>query len=387
MIKKTIMAQILLLSAGCVGVPTLEDKAVDGNAEAQAVLVPQDSGAPAPELAPNAGVGAPVNTPSMKDTLTQKLSSRGWVEGYDEERDRFVVIGIGVVRAPVGTAAYLDSRRFGWMSAMQQARLELVTFMTARDSTIVETLYEGPNVQEEINIQAAAVAGLQVVETYESTQPGAGNKTEIGIIAIYSAKSRQMSSALLGKAQPPTGKAKTTIQQWVDSLSVDQLLYTQGIQLRTDENGNVCLVAFAQAAPRTASQRSVNAARNKAYANGMGDLRDFVGTMVVVSSMDNAGAGAISSVGKSLSLPGVTRVRHWQAFHPLEKGRPMVGQVLVWNASSSEAVQALAKVLEANGGSFGGAGYEGSEEGADAASGTPAAAYDGSGVSGDDDDI
>ncbi len=387
MIKKTILAQILLLSAGCVGVPKLEDKAVDGNAEAQAALVPQDSGAPATELAPNAGVEATVNTPSVMDALTQKLNSRGWVTGYDEERDRFVVIGLGVVGAPVGSAAYLDSRRLGWLVAMQDARHKLVTFMTARDSASVETLYEGPNAQEEINIQAAAVLGLQVVETYESTQPGAGNRTEIGIIAVCSAESRQMSSALLGKAQPPTGKSKMTIHEWVNSLSLEQLLYTQGVQQRTDENGNVCLVAFAQAAPRTASQRSVLAASRKAYANGMQDLRSFVGTMVVVSNMDNADAEAISSVGKSLSLPGVTTVRHWQAFHPFEKGRPMVGQVLVWNANPSMAAQELARVLEANGGSFGGAGYEGSEEGAGAASGTPAAAYDGSGVSADDDDI
>jgi hypothetical protein len=141
----------------------------------------------------------------------------------------------------------------------------------------------------------------------------------------------------------------------------------------------------------------------------MQDLRDFAGTKVV-SNLDNAQAETIqeysdqsekymnessyleqvSSVGKSLELPGVTVVRNWQVFHPLEKAKPVVGQVLVWNTRSSEAAQALKKVLEANGGSFGGAGYKappGSEGGAGAASATPTAGASGSGVSGDDDDI
>ena len=89
MIKKTILAQILLLSAGCVGVPKLEDKAVDGNAEAQAALVPQDSGAPATELAPNAGVEATVNTPDVRTALINKVNARGWKLGYGMEEDRF----------------------------------------------------------------------------------------------------------------------------------------------------------------------------------------------------------------------------------------------------------------------------------------------------------
>ena len=98
----------------------------------------------------------------------------------------------------------------------------------------------------------------------------------------------------------------------------------------------------------------------------------------------------ISSVGKSLELPGVSVVRDWQVYHPLEKGKPVVGRVLVWNAGSSKSAQALKKVLEANGGSYGGAGYKAPKEepgGAGAGSGTPTAGDEGSGVSGDDDDI
>lgn len=64
--------------------------------------------------------------------------------------------------------------------------------------------------------------------------------------------------------------------------------------------------------------------------------------------------------------------------------------MLMWNASSAAAAKELRTVLEANGGSFGGEGYQalpGSEGGAGGASGTPTAGDDGSGVSGDDDDI
>ncbi len=440
----------------------------------EAPLTPQDAGAQAPELAPSAGVGAPLSTSNVKSKLGQIVTSRGWVQGPDPKRGRYLVIGVGVVMAPVGSDSYIGSRRLGWMSAMQDARLKFIGYLESTVSSSVVSLYTEPDVQEQIVSQKAAVeaaanpsatdklsmlihskvdaqlrdeglemntdggrgrameiakqlltsdsvklavkvaasseaAGLQVVETYEATQPGEGNKTKIGIIAIYSSKSRQMSESLLGKAQPPTGKAKMTIADWVASFTPDQLLYTQGVQQRTNEHGEVCLIAFGQAAPRTSSERSILAASTKAYANAFQDIRDFTGTKVA-SNINNtqsetveeysdksqaytnssAFSARIESIGKSLKLSGVSSVRSWDAFHPLEKGRPVVGEVLMWNASSAAAAKELRTVLEANGGSFGGEGYQalpGSEGGAGGASGTPTAGDDGSGVSGDDDDI
>jgi hypothetical protein len=420
----------------------------------------------------NAGVGAHIDTPSVLKKLTQVVSSRGWTLGYDPDRDRFVVIGIGYVNAEIGDDGYLNARRLAWQSAMQNARQEFVNFMAARVTSSVTTSYEEKDGEVDVRAQAAAAeaaanpsatdkivmlihsdldkrlqadgidmdtdagrgrakaraevlmstasiqsavkvaatseaAGLQVVETYESTKPGAKEKTEIGIIAIYSAKSRQMSGALLGKAQAPTGKAKMTIEKWLNSLSDEQLMYTQGVQQRTDEKGNICLIAFGQGAPKTTGQNSIGAARKKAYLNAMQDLRDFAGTKVVSNLLNEGGAtlkeysaseryndesyfsSQIESIGKPLVLAGAAQTRPWEFFHPLESRKPMVGTVVVWNTQSSEAAQALKKVLEKNGGSFGGFGHQGSEStvGAGAGSGTPNPGDDGSGVSGDDDDI
>jgi hypothetical protein len=367
-------------------------------------------GPPRGEDEANAGLGFAVEGKG-RDVMThmnEVLNRRGLVQGFDNRTARFVTVGYAVVTAPPGSADYHQSRRLAWQAAMQDARMQFVYFYSARVSTEIESVYEEPNAATLIDTQARGsadglgqavirlvhkevlargvdldspsgravakgiaekvlasseirsavrvaangeIAGLQALETFEATNPG--EQTEIGVIAVSSQKSRAMVNAIRGEGKAATGASKGSIEEWVMSLPVEQLIYTQGVLLRSGPGGEVWCLAFSQSsASSSGSQRSVLMARNKAYANGMQDLRDFAGVQVLCeqvsqaseSVVELAGMGeiyesessyreAVLSSGAKMEIAPVTPIRNWQGRHRLAKETPLVGSVYAWRAS------------------------------------------------------
>jgi hypothetical protein len=220
----------------------------------------------------------------------------------------------------------------------------------------------------------AEVDGLLVYQTLE-VMNNANDGGDVAVIAILSEKSKQMARAILGKGEAPqTGNGKTTLKEYINSLKTHQLISTFGVKPRTDENGNLNLIAFGQSTPRTSSTSSVNAARGKARLSAMGYLRSFAGE--AVSGFETADQSdsfeefedgmkgyastdsyeAITKArGAKLNITGAMLARFWRA-KDSRSGKTVVGQIVVWNLGSAKNANALRDQMNSIGGSKGGAG-------------------------------
>ncbi len=365
----------------------------------------------------NAGLGFAVegNGRDVMTHMNEVLNRRGLVQGFDNRTARFVTVGYAVVTAPPGSADYHQSRRAAWQSAMQQARKECANFYSAKVSSEIESVYEEPNAVTLIETQArggaggpgqavirlihkevlakgvdldspsgrakakgiaravlatseirsavrvaanAEVAGLQALQTYESTNPG--EKTEIGVIAVSSKKSRAMVNAMRGEGKAATGTSKGSVEEWVQSLPIEQLIYTQGILLRTGPGGEVWCLAFSQSPASSGSQRGKIMARQQAVVNARQDLRDFAGMQVLseqvsqssesvvelagmeeIYESENSYSEFVKSAAEEIDFSGVTTIRSWGASHPLAKETSLVGSVCAWRASLKGTVDVL----------------------------------------------
>ena len=274
----------------------------------------------------------------------------------------------------------------------------------------VKQLLQSDTFSDVIKASARAeVAGLLVYKIIEAVPEG--NKGEVAVITIYSSKSKQMVAALLGKSSAPVGKANNSISAWVKGLDKKILIATHGVKPRVDQNGNLNLVAFGMAFPRTASSTSTNISRKKARIQALGYLRSFAGEMVVTSEAsddastfkefaDNtstfASQDSFESVttarADSLKMPGINTVHSWR-FIDSRSGKPVVGTVMAWNLGNAMDANALRDQMNKLGGSKGGEGVTAKSKPVSrpVSTGEPAKANDSpyvrSGVTGDDDDF
>jgi hypothetical protein len=365
----------------------------------------------------NAGLGFAVERidRDVMAHLNEVLNERGLDLGFNPDSERFVAVGVSVVNAPPGSPGYHASRRAAWQSAMQQARAEFARFYSAMVSSEVESVYEETDAAALIETQArggadvagqavirlihkevlaegvdldspdgrakaleiaqavlatsdirsavrvsanAEVAGLQALQTYESTNPG--EKTEIGVIAVSSKKSRAMVNAMRGEGKAATGAPKGSVEEWVQSLPIEQLIYTQGVLPRTGPDGEVWCLAFSQSSARTGSQQGRAMARQQAVTNARQDLRDFAGMQVISQQVSQSSesvvvlAGmeeiyesessyreAVRSAAESADQSGVTIIRFWESSHPLSKEALLAGSVCAWRASLRGTIDVL----------------------------------------------
>lgn len=202
----------------------------------------------------------------------------------------------------------------------------------------------------------STIAGLQAYKVIEAKADG--HSCKLAVIAIHSELLGRMASVLSGR--PLSLPAKTPKKPIIDQVpkDTDVLLATMGVQQRIDENGNLVLLAYGQAAPRTASDRSIDAAYNKARTQAMGLLRSFAGESAYVATAllnaetsqefddesrayanESAYEEKISTVAEKMNIAGIATVKRWQAQHPLSDGKPIVGTVVSWSPDSA----ALAK--------------------------------------------
>lgn len=228
--------------------------------------------------------------------------------------------------------------------------------------------------QDKIKLEALnEISGMQSFRTFESCPKDAPG--EIAVLVIHSNKSKQLQSALMGNEPAPTSDAKESIITWAEGVGKEVLLYTQGAQPRTDENGEVVLVAYGQASPLSKSGESLDDAREDAKLNAVAELRQFMGELVKVDVMKNdemiltemrgadvskitsskAYQSEISAIGEKLGMSGFEEVYSWEATHP-SSGQKICGSVYVWSVSGSKAANKLREEMVKAGGARGGRG-------------------------------
>ena len=426
---------------------------------------PQDPGGGAVEYQSDFG-GAEAAPRKATDQAADFLNAKGWVAGYNQSKGTFTTIGVAAIKAPAGSPSFDAARREAAIMSLMDAKAQLARFLAAEVETSLASKYSESNIgatiaeptavpgepgvfgkvvaiaNAELDAmlvdrgidptdpdgarQAAAMAkelvasetfasavsvmarqeigGVQAYRTFESIDGGTGN--QIACIAIFSPKSKKLHDALLGLCDPPAGKPRTPLAEWARSQGPSQLLYTHGVQPRTDENGEVCLIMFGQSTPRTSTSRSAQAAISKARNNATAEARRFLGEMVVIAeSQQEASSYAeyaddsakyasndsfsqeITSRSASLKMPGISQIHTWEFKHPLSD---KVTYGWVGKLSVTDALQAnqLRDKFSEAAGSAGGAGIANRRpEKVTPPSNKPAASGgsgDGAGVEGED---
>jgi hypothetical protein len=223
------------------------------------------------------------------------------------------------------------------------------------------------------------VSGLQSFRTFESS---AGKAGDIAVIAIHSEKSRALQRALLGMGSVPPGAPNKSVSDWIDSLPKlegvedpeDVLLYTHGVQMRTDENGELVLVGFGQSYPIGDEPDHLDAAKDKAEVQAQGQLRRFMGEFITLAKEDARSSTLeaykdgssqftntskfdkdVDSELKELSMKGMEPVYSWNQRHP-GSDRDTYGAVVVWSVKRALEANKLSDQLKAAGGAAGGTG-------------------------------
>ena len=220
----------------------------------------------------------------------------------------------------------------------------------------------------------AEVSGAQVYRSFESIE--AGKKGTVAVILVFSDSSKELTRALLGKGLAPKGVANMNLNDWVTGLGDEVLLYTQGAMMRTDEHGEVVLLAFGQASPIREDEDLAKEAEDQARERAQLAARLFVGDFIQSNSDSERGfdlkkfkdiansdeyksakkrLAVIKSSSAELKLGGGPPIHTWSAKHPMSDVTTQ-GCVLKFSLSAAEAANALRDTMDSLGGSKGGEG-------------------------------
>lgn len=262
-------------------------------------------------------------------------------------------------------------------------------------------------------VSAAETAGLATYQVIESAN-------HIGVICLYNEKATHaLAAAMLGKGSVDKKAPKDPLNQYLQRLDSDgTLMYTQGVRLRTDQNGDLCLLAFGHSGAEYDDPDFVSIAADEAMTIAMGELRSFAGEFVdSATAVDRASTteklageakklktrysnrssynGSIKAVSQSLRMPGMVEIYSSEYIHPDQEAnddtRPTVVSVVVWNLSAAQAAAELGAKMASLGGSRGGVGVQAPKPTAEAGSGAQprkrVPAGNGRGAGGDDDDF
>jgi hypothetical protein len=364
------------------------------------------------------------------DAAADCLRTNGFQEGWDPNKQTFAVVAsAGLPCGPDNPEAFADCRNAAFQLAMLDAKKQIAEFLAAEIESTVKSLYVEPSAAQEqqkvadqqdyqAQFRAASsvaekailemggeevvdlmkttvkspkdykavsssdtfssavkvvarqeVAAVQCFRSFESISGGKGGR--IAVVAILSPKSVAMAKAMLGQGEAVQGTAKEPLGQWVAGLEQEsQLLYTHGVIQRTNENGELCLIAFGHASPRTPNERSMDAAYQKARLNAMQALRQYAGELIASSADQSTGydlttfadntqefendlsfTAAIDAVAKKLTLPGVSQLARTKLMHPQSEQIPTAIVAVQWSVSSSDAASELRSTLDAMRGS------------------------------------
>lgn len=365
---------------------------------------------------------AAVERKTVQDIVSEYLSSKGMTEGENTKKDGssyYVAVGYGVIQAPLDSRSYGDSRVNAYNKAMLDAKAKMAEYLELAIRTETEHDYAEGNfggneeaerdelsigskikrlvvaklddalraegldpdaadraarervAKKQLNgdlykkaISAAAraeITGMQVMCSFEGVP--AGEKGQIGVVAVWSPKLQAMARSLSLGGKLPSGVGKRPIK---DQIPADKevLLSTFGVQQKIDENGNLVLIGFGQAGAVSDSPTSANAARNKAKMQAMAAIREFAGESVAVETaalnaesieeFENAAESFedvsayrqnVEAVAESLKISGIATVKNWEGKHPLT-GRMVYGVICAWSPDSAARAQSMKRTMD-----------------------------------------
>lgn len=217
----------------------------------------------------------------------------------------------------------------------------------------------------------AEVGALVVSKIYEDN----GN---LAVVATYSDATKRLAAAFNGVGQPPkVRERKNNLQKWVSNLETKDVYSAMGVQMTSDEEGNLVMLSYAQATAKRATALARKNALAAAEATADGFIRSFVGESVayegaleVVESLEEfdeleSAVGRLSQsreqrnqvAAKSgaLKIPGIVTMKQWST-QDKRSGALIVGVVRVCSFASAQTANRERGELESGAGSRGGEG-------------------------------
>lgn len=196
----------------------------------------------------------------------------------------------------------------------------------------------------------AAVAGLVCAKIFEENG-------RLAVVAYYSDNTRVLAGAIAGTGAAPVVPSNPDLGEWIAALTPAQLYPTFGVQLKSDENGNMVLLSFGQAVSETNSPNAVRNAHTQAETMADGYIRQFAGEVAsydnVVENLektnefDNGVIDATSetfqetvlkTVAPKLKISGVQTVKNWQT-KDTRSGKFIVGVVKKWTLADAQTAK------------------------------------------------
>jgi hypothetical protein len=216
----------------------------------------------------------------------------------------------------------------------------------------------------------ATVGALVVSKIFEDTGT-------MAVVATYSPATKQLASAMMGQGAAPRVRPRAESQsvgQWLTELSIADLYPTYGVQLTSDEEGNLILLSYGQAMARTESQMSMRNALMAAESDADGYIRSFVGEAVAFSGnqenlelaeefddgrleslVERIQENSINTIASGLSIPGIGTARTWHT-RDTRSGAYIVGVVRRWDFASAVTAIQEGRDFQRTGAGAGGAG-------------------------------
>lgn len=206
--------------------------------------------------------------------------------------------------------------------------------------------------------------GVRLLKTFE--EEGA-----VGALVIHNPRFAELAQRITSGDLVAIGDGVSSdaVDQIVNELSADELLFMHGLRLLKDAAGNPVIVSFGQASPAVtradgdmAINMAVTASQRSAELNADRGIADFLGSHVEVDDESLAQAVALqegslggngnaritnsarfienlnSTIRQSseVELAGITNVRSWRTNHP-DTGHLYVGTVKMWSPASAAA--------------------------------------------------
>lgn len=179
---------------------------------------------------------------------------------------------------------------------------------------------------------------------------------EIAVVAYYSDNTKLLAGAINGRGDVPKVKPRKgePIRDWIKKLKLSQLYSSMGIQMTSDEDGNIVILSYGQSKARSKSATSKNMAYEKAVLEADQYIRNFAGETVVYAGekemmenskeyLDNAVEMALDDSMKkkietqadALKISGISTIRSWSITDP-RSDSIICGVVRMWSIKTSD---------------------------------------------------
>lgn len=342
-----------------------------------------------------------------KSAANDYLIKKGWVEGLNKD-GRYVAIGNSAIEVSPADKDFQIYRVNAYKKAMIEAKSAITRFFAQEISARSKYAALEPQSAKAITAEAEAKASIpptildkaktlvnkklddalkksgvnitdkkakpiiedvlnesvfsDSVEALAKTQVGAlitskifEQDKKITVVCYYSENTKLLAGAINGTGYAPkvTPRKGDPVGIWIKKLKISQLYPSIGVQMTSDEDGNIVIISYGQAKARSKSATSIDMAYEKATLEADGFIRNFAGETVAYAgtkngletgketeamtakSVEETMSKMIETEAGALSIPGISTIRSWEITDP-RSGSIICGVVRMWSIKTSD---------------------------------------------------